>query len=134
MAILYKPTKYAIHFKDDSLTEQEHLASCDINQMMKSAMRGANIRGSGRDPQYGEDDMNLSQLDVRIKKAALEEELNSIAQNAELEEEALKHIPKSVQEKFKFKIKKKQDKSKNDDEPKNDDDKKTPAPNTDPKP
>ena len=102
MAILYKKTKYAFLTEGDSLTEQEHKDSCDINKMISAALRGQDIRG-GIPPQYGYDDMNMSGLDHRIQKQNIEDQLKTGPQ--EFSEEEFSLIPKSVAEKFGFKKK-----------------------------
>lgn len=89
----------------DSLTEQEHKDSCDVNKMILNAMRGLEIRGSSNQNQYGYDDTTMDAVQFRIQKEQLETELSATAQANEFSEDELKHIPKDVQTKFKFRKK-----------------------------
>ena len=75
MALNYQPSKNAFFTNEEELTEQEHLDSCDINKMVKNAMRGMQVRG-GRNPVYGYDDMTMGGLKHRILKQQLELELS----------------------------------------------------------
>ena len=61
MALNYQPSKHAFFTEGEDLTEQEHLDSCDINKMVKNAMRGMQVRG-GNNPKYGYDDMTMDVL------------------------------------------------------------------------
>lgn len=115
MAILYKTPKDAFFTEGESLTEQEHQDSCDINKMIKSALRGMEVRGSDND-RYGYDDMTMDGLSHRIQKQALEESLTDLANKNEYTDEELAAIPESVKQKFKFKSKGKSQKAKNDDQ------------------
>lgn len=108
MAILTKPSKHAFYTEGETLTEQEHSDSCDINKMILSARRGQQIRG-GSPPQYGYDDMTMDGVQHRIKKAQIERELSSISSENEFDEKILDKIPESVKQKFKFKKKAKND-------------------------
>lgn len=105
MAKLYLSSDYAIYPEGNSLTEQEHTDSCDINKMVKNAARGLQVRG-GPQPQFGYDDTTLTGLDVRIQKQQLEESLHKISSENEFSPEELQHIPNDVKSKFKFKTKK----------------------------
>lgn len=105
MAILYKQTPFDTIIEGESLTEQEHIDSCDINKMIKNAARGMQIRG-GNNPVYGYDDTTMDGLQFRIEKERLENELTRIAEEEELLPEALESLPQKVKEKFKFKVKK----------------------------
>ena len=102
MAVLYKPTKFDTPVDPNSLTEQEHKESCDINIMVKSALRGQQIRG-GKNPEFGYDDTTMSGLELRIQKQNLEEQLSS--GEKEFEESIFNSIPQVIREKFGFKIK-----------------------------
>lgn len=102
MAILYPKTKWDFHTEGPSLTEQEHLDSCDINKMIKNILRGMDVRGSNPG-QYGYDDTTMDGLTFRIQKQQLEEQLSS--GEKEFTKEQLDLIPKSIQEKFGFKLK-----------------------------
>ena len=102
MAVLYSKTKWDFHTEGPSLTEQEHLDSCDINKMIKNVMRGMDVRGSNPSS-YGYDDTTMDGLTFRIQKQQLEEQLSS--GEKEFTQEQLDLIPKSIQEKFGFKLK-----------------------------
>lgn len=136
MALLTrKPSKYAFFTEGDSLTEQEHKDTCDINKMIKKISLGQEVPGKKLAP-WGEqytDDTTMDGLRFRIEKEQLEKSLNQIAATEELDEAAMEHIPKSIQEKFKFKTRKNPKNPQiNDDDKKlrtNDDDKtQTPSP------
>ena len=127
MAVLNKPGKYALKFEDPSLTEQEHKDSCDINKMILNAFRGAQVRGSNAPLRYGEEDVNMTPMDIHLQREATEAELSQIAETHELEEEAQKYIPDAVKEKFKFKFKSKKTQNQNDDQTT----KQNPGPNQD---
>ena len=99
MAIKYDPTPWDFHTEGPSLTEQEHADSCDINKMVKNAMRGMDVRGS-IPGNYGYDDTTMDGLTFRMEKQRLEQELASGPK--EFEEEEFKLIPKSIAEKFGF--------------------------------
>lgn len=101
----YKPTKHAFYTEGDSLTETEHQESTDINKIMKDILNGKQVR-TGPEPVFGEDDLNLTAVQHRINKQKIEDELQQIAAEHEFSEEELKHVPKKVQEKIKFKTKK----------------------------
>lgn len=108
MTVLYKETIYDTPVDPVSLTEKEHLDSCDINKMLKSAAKGLQIRGGG--PQtYGHDDLTMDGLSYRIEKERLESELKDIADKAELTQTEYDALPQIVREKFKFKIQAKND-------------------------
>lgn len=122
MAVLYKSTKFDTPVDPVSLTEQEHIASCDVNLMIKNALNGHSVRMSGQQPIYtynesGEmvgpiDDLTLDALSHRIQKQKTEETLFDLAEKNEFEEEDLKHLPPHILKKFGFKFKK--TKAKND--------------------
>ena len=100
---LSKPTKHAFNTEGVSLTEPEHESSCDINIMVKSALRGLQVR-SGPQPQFGYDDTTLDAVTHRIQKQELENELK-ISAKAELEPQFADFIPQSIKQKFGFKTK-----------------------------
>ena len=100
MPIMYEPTPYDINTDGDSLTEQEHKDSCDINKMMKNALRGMDVRG-GSNGTYGHDDMTMDGLSFRIEKAKLETDLQNGPK--EFTQELLDLIPTSIQKKFGYK-------------------------------
>lgn len=114
---LPKPSKFAFKTEGDSLTEQEHKDSCDINKMISAIHRGGTVRGSSSRLQYGYDDVNMDAVQFRIKKERLERELAETSKTQEFSEEELKHVPPSVQKKFGFKKKapKRDEPAKNDD-------------------
>lgn len=119
--IMSKPTKHALHFNlevEPSLTEQEHLNSCDINIMIRDVNRGIQVRGSNN-LQYGYDDTTLDGVQFRIQKQQLESELSELAQKHEFSPEELKLMSPDIQKRFKFKAKPTQS------------DPKTPAPKND---
>lgn len=122
----YEPDKYAFINEEASLTEQEHIPSCDINIMIKNAQRGLDVRGApiGQWNDSGLDDTTMTGLDYRIQKQRLEAELTEAAQKEEIPEDLAHHIPDSIKQKFGFKIKKKVPKT-NDDP--NDDQKNAPT-------
>lgn len=91
---------------DDHLTEQEHIPLCDVNRMVKNAMKGQAVLTSNSQPVYGYDDTTMDGHNLRIQKRALEEQLQEFAQNNELSEDEAQHIPKTIQEKFKIRVKK----------------------------
>lgn len=111
MAILYKTTKWDVNTEGPSLTEQEHKDSCDINKMIKNALRGQDVRGGGSG-QYGYDDVNMDALTFRIQKQQLEEQLQNGPK--EFTQEVLDLIPESIKNKFGYK-RVKNDEIKNDD-------------------
>lgn len=122
MAIQYKHTRHAQFFDPDKgLTEPEHADSCDINKMVRSAMRGQQVRGS-LTGSYGQDDLTIDAIQHRINKQKVTEELLRASQEAELTEEQVKSIPEGVKKAFQFKIKKavKNDNSNDDQKPAND--------------
>lgn len=104
MAILYSPTKFAFFTEGDPVTEPEHQDSCDINKMMRNALKGLQVRG-GPNPVYGEDDLTMDAVSFHIQKQNLEKELNEIAEKHEFDPKELDLIPKKVRDKYKFKIK-----------------------------
>ena len=104
MAILYTPTKNAFFTEGDTLTEAEHADSCDINKMMRNALKGLQVRG-GSPPAYGEDDLTMDAVSFHIQKQKLEKELEEIAAKHEFETKELDLIPKKVRDKYKFKTK-----------------------------
>jgi len=105
MTVKYKPSKHATHFSGESLTEQEHLQSCDINHMIASVNRGQDIR-LAQSANYGLDDLTMTGLELRIAKENHERELQRISETQEFSQEELDHIPKEVRSKFDFKLKK----------------------------
>lgn len=113
MAVLAKPTKYATKIKGESLTEQEHKDSCDINLMMRSINRGQMVRGKAHgDWVDGKsfDDMNMDGLTHRIRKDRIERELEKQFRETEFSAEEAEAIPPSVKKKYgdKIRIKKAQ--------------------------
>lgn len=104
MALKYEPSKYAFVTEGEELTEQEHLDSCDINKMVKNAMRGMQVRG-GSNPIYGYDDMTMDGLQHRILKQQLEQELGDLSEG-EFDQETLDQIGPEIVKKFGFKLKK----------------------------
>ena len=120
MPLMYDPKEvpYATEVDTESLTEQEHKDSCDINIMLRNAARGFNIRMSSSQPIYGSDDMTLDTLQHRINIEKAEADLQHVADNVEFTPEEFNMIPEVVKRKFKFKVKKKQqsESAKNDDQ------------------
>lgn len=108
MPRMFEFSPYAIHNDEPSLTEQEHINSCDANKMIKAAMNGQTFRGTTSEPQYGYDDTTLDAVQYRIQKEALEKELNDISSTHEFEPQELNYIPDPVKKRFKFKQKNKQ--------------------------
>lgn len=106
MAVLSKSTKHAFFTEGPSLTEQEHLKSCDINLMLKKAMAGQPFRGSSAASRYGVDDMNRTLLSHILSKKELEQALAAQAAETELSESELASIPTEIKQKFKFRKKK----------------------------
>lgn len=101
--IMYEPTKHAFFCTGESLTEPEHMESCDINTMVRNAARGLQVRG-GPQPVFGYDDTTMDGVQFRIQKEALEKELQASAKN-EIEPQFADFIPESVKKKFGFKTK-----------------------------
>lgn len=101
--ILAKPTKYAVYPVGDSLTEQEHKDSCDINIMLRNNSRGLQIRGGGS-TDYGYDDTTMDAVQFRILKAALEEQL--LNGQKEFTQPELDLLPPDVIKKFGYTLKK----------------------------
>lgn len=116
VAIQYQSSKYAFVTEGEELTEQEHLDSCDINKMVKNAMRGMQVRG-GSNPIYGYDDITMDGLQHRILKQQLEQELGDLSEG-EFDQETLDQIGPEIVKKFGFKLKKTLDseKKQNDDQ------------------
>lgn len=108
MAVQYKHSKHAYYTDPESLTEQEHADSCDINIMIRNAQRGHDIRG-GPAPVYGHDDLTIDGVQHRIRKEQTERELAEIARTQEFTEEELSQmrLNPEQQKKFGFKVKKK---------------------------
>lgn len=137
MPIEYKPDPYGIHTGPETLVEQEHKDSCNINIMLKKALNGQPVRMSSNNPTYGYDDTTLSGLDHRIQMQETIESLEQLAPQAELTEEQLNAIPEKDRKRFGFKAKAKTPTPtptpipKNDDDEPNDDDEK---PKKSPKP
>ena len=99
---MYDPQPDAFYCDEETLTEQEHKDSCDINKMIHAALRGQNIRGATSEPVYGYDDTTMDGLTHRINKQQLEESLYQMALTTELTEEAIKKLPPHIQQKFGF--------------------------------
>lgn len=99
--IKYKPGRVPFICEGDSLTEQEHRDSCDVNTMLRRAANGQPIRTSS--VTYGSEDMNLDLTQHLINKKRVEENLTQLARENEFDEEDLKKIPESIQKKFGFK-------------------------------
>lgn len=120
MALQYDPTKvkHATPVDSVSMTEPEHLESCDINKMVRDAARGIQVRGSSRDPVFGHDDTTMDGVQFRILKEETERNLSDLARQNEFSPDELKHMPAHVQKKFGFKTKKapKPDPALNDDD------------------
>lgn len=113
MPIKYQFSKHATVNDEESLTEQEHKDSCDINLMLKAAQRGQMFRTSAVG-QYGHEDMNMTQLQMRITKQQIEEEFENLPKD-HFSEEDLKKIPLALIKKHGFvpKQEEKREKSKN---------------------
>lgn len=99
MAIKYKATKNAFHTEGDTLTEQEHISSCDINIMMKNINRGMHVRG-GRQAEYGYDDTTMDGLQYQIMKQNNHEALSQLPK--ELDEETFNVLPPEIHQKYGF--------------------------------
>lgn len=95
--IKYEASKHAFHTEGDSLTEQEHIPSCDINIMMKNINRGMHVRG-GRADQYGYDDTTMDGLQYQIMKQNSHEALNQLPK--ELDEETFNVLPPEIHKKY----------------------------------
>lgn len=104
MAILYKANKDAIMPVGESLTEQEHLESCDINRQVERARRGLPLIGSANEPRYGVDDTNLDLMQVKNALRDAEARMNEVPKDS-LSEEELAHVPEGVRKKFGLKAK-----------------------------
>lgn len=132
MALNYQPSKHAFITDEEDLTEQEHLDSCDINKMVKNAMRGMQVRG-GNNPIYGYDDTTIDGLQHRILKQQLEQELGDLSEG-EFDQETLDQIGPEIVKKFGFKLKQVKDLPKNDDKTTKNQDPTPPVPNPNPNP
>ena len=132
MALNYQPSEHAFFTAEEDLTEQEHLDSCDINKMVKNAMRGMQVRG-GNNPTYGYDDMTMDGLQHRILKQQLEQELGDLSKG-EFDQEALDQIGPEIVKKFGFKLKQSKDLPKNDDQTTKKEDPTPPVSNPNPNP
>lgn len=106
MAVMYDPKPGAFMTEGLSLTEQEHLDSCDINKMMRSLARGQQVR-MGNKPVFGYDDTTVEPVTLRIQKQKVEDHLRALAESGEISEDEVKHIPDSIRKKFDFKTSKK---------------------------
>lgn len=104
MPLEYTPRKDDLRLDPESMTEQEHKDSCDINKMMRNLDRGLEVRGGGSGI-YGYDDTTMDAVQFRNEKARLEDELAQTSEALEFTEEELNAIPKAVREKYKFKKK-----------------------------
>lgn len=106
MAIKYNtdPTN-ALVCKDEHLTEQEHINSCDATQIIKAAMRGQ-LTNSGNPIYEGHDDLTQTGLSHRIMKQQIEMELGAIPENLEFDQKDLDLISPEIQKQFGFKLKK----------------------------
>lgn len=120
---------FASKTEGESMTEQEHKNSCDINKMITAAKRGQMVRGGPR-PEYGYDDTTMDGVAFRIKKQELEKSLSETFQNTEFSQKESELIPEKVKKKFKVKTRQEIDK-KND---KPNDDKKVEKKPADPEP
>lgn len=115
--ITYEAKKGAFFTEGLSLTEQEHMDSCDINIMIKSIARGHPVR-MGKEPRFGYDDTTIDPVILRIQKEKIEADLTALAASGEISEDEVKHIPDHIRKKFDFKTHKKDSKKpavKNDD-------------------
>lgn len=114
MAVKYQRGPYDIVNDEKSLTETEHLDSCDINIMLKSIKRGQQVRGGGS-TEYGYDDTTMDAVQFRIQKADLEEKL--LNGQKEFTQEQLDLFPENIKKQFGYKLKKEAQtpESKNDD-------------------
>lgn len=108
MPLQYKPSKNAFYTEGDSLTEQEHKDSCDVNKMIHSAHKGLQVRGSKHKPQYGYDDTTVDAVTFHIQKEEAITGLHETASKNEFESKDLEKIPEDVRKKFGFKKKKSQ--------------------------
>lgn len=114
MPLQYDPTKIKYGFACEPSeidvfpdgAEQEHKDSCDVTKMLRDIDRGILVRGNPAPPVYGYDDTTMDSVTHRIQKEKLERELFKSAKSVELTEEEMKLIPKNIQKKFGFKIKK----------------------------
>lgn len=109
MPIMYQLDEHAIHcpvVPGEPAVEPEHAPSCDINLMMKNALRGAQVRGSGIEPTYGYDDTTMDAVSFRIQKAEIESQLREVATSHEFTAEELSKFPESVRKYFGFRLKK----------------------------
>lgn len=120
MANLNKPTKYDTPVDPESLTEQEHKDSCDINKMILAAHRGQQIRqakpGLWVDGAF--EDMNQTLTSLKIQKEHTETALAEYASQNELTDEEWKAFPDEI--KKRFKLRKKKATSQTNDEPNDD--------------
>lgn len=99
---MYEKGPFDTIVEGESLTEQEHKDSCDINIMIKNALRGAQIRGS-EIADYGYDDTTMDGVQFRIQKANLEKQLAT--GEKEFTKETLALIPESIVKRFGFTVK-----------------------------
>lgn len=124
--ITYEPKKGAFFTEGISMTEQEHIHSCDINLMIKSINRGHPVRTSKTGPWANDpkgnpghyDDTTIDPVTLRIQKQKIEADLAALAASGEISEDEVKHIPDHIRKKFDFKTHKKDSKKpavKNDD-------------------
>ena len=104
MAIQYDISPFAVYTDGETLTEAEHQDSCDINKMIKAALRGQSIRG-GHEPIYGFDDTTMDAVQFRIQKADLESQLHQLSQEVDLTPQELSLIPERIQKLFQFRTK-----------------------------
>jgi len=102
--IKYTPSKFAFHTEGETLTEQEHKDSCDINKMIRSVKTGQMVRGGGS-ASYGYDDTTLDAVTFRCQKQQLEAELEETFATIELtekDEANLKSVAPDITKKFKI--------------------------------
>lgn len=74
------------------LTEPEHLKSCDVNHMVKQALRGLPVR-TKKIATYGDDLMFASKSELLLKKQELQEQIDQIAQKHNITNEEIRKDP-----------------------------------------
>lgn len=104
MPLQYNYGPNAVINDEASLTEQEWKDSCDINKMIRGALKGAIMNGSPNPAVFGYDDTTLDGVTHRINLQKSHEAMEKLSKE-ELEPLAYENIPDHIRKKFKLRKK-----------------------------
>lgn len=89
----YHGIRPKVYFNEPSLTESEHAPFLDAKIIMKRLAEGKSVTLNQRPSKYGVEDMNITKLDLLIKRDELKQHLDELT-SKELSEQEINALKK----------------------------------------